>query len=469
MSLSRRNALLGAGAGAALLWGGAKALPMVGRGGTLEPATSRALPVATDEALPSRVDVVVIGAGIIGICTALALAERGQSVLVCEKGVVAGEQSCRAFGWITSHELEADILPLAQLSKSLWQGLNARLGVDTSYRRNGLLQFCANAEEVATEEAWIAAASKVVPVDGRMLSAKELQARVPGGLTRPWQGAFYQASDGGVEPAIATSVLATAARARGVKIVSGCAVRSLERAAGQLSGVVTEKGRVACSRVLLAGGSWSRLFAGNLDLSLPLLGVNLSQQRIDGISGGPEGCAGVFETGWRKEVQGSYSVGAGVLTGPVTLDSFKLLRSFMPTVDAMGDRFNLSLTRDFFRSLAATTRWRADEVSPFEHARIIAPTPDHAQLDASLRRLQAEVPVFRGARVTERWGGTISVAPDFNPVMSAVAALPGLFVATGFSFGMTMGPGAGQVMAELMSGVAPSVDLQPFRFERFAA
>lgn len=467
MTLSRRQWLLGA-TGAAVAAGGVVAWPALGRGGTVEPTASRALPVDGDTTLPPRADVVIIGAGIVGITTALNLAERGLQVVVCDKGVVAGEQSSRAFGWITNHELPPDILPLSNLSKRLWQGMNERLGVDTSYRQGGLLQLCATDEEVEAETAWIEAARGVAPVDARMLSASELAARVPGGLSRPWKAALFQASDGGVDPPLATSRIAQVARRRGVKIVSHCAVRTLDTAGGRVSGVVTERGRIATTRVLLAGGSWSRLFAENAGVHLPLLGVNLSMQRVGGVSG-PEGCAGVFETGWRREVDGHYSIGAGVLTGPVTLDSFKLLPDFWPVVSTMGDRFNLSFSRDFFRSLAATTRWGADQVSPFERARIVSPTPDHALLDGALAKLQAEVPAFRGARVVERWGGALHVAPDFNPILDHVAALPGLFIGSGFSFGLTMGPAAGQVLAELMTGVTPSVDLAPFRLSRFNA
>lgn len=467
MTMSRRQWLLGA-TGAAVAAGGAAAWPVLGRGGTVEATASRALPVETDAALPARADVVVIGAGIIGITTALNLAERGLSVVVCEKGVVAGEQSSRAFGWITNHELPPDILPLSNLSKQLWQGLNARLGVDTSYRRNGLLQLCATDEEVEAEKAWIEAARGVAPVDARLISGAELAQRVPGGLTRPWKAALYQGSDGGVDPPVATSMIARVARARGVRIVAGCAVRSLDTQGGQLSGVVTEQGRIATTRAVLAGGSWTRLLAQHAGVAVPLLGVNLSMQRVGGVSG-PEGCAGVFETGWRREVDGHYSIGAGVLTGPVTLDSFKLLPDFWPVASTMGDRFNLSFTRDFFRSLAVPSRWRDDEVSPFERARIVSPTPDHALLDGALAKLKAEVPAFRSAQVVERWGGALHVAPDFNPILDHVATLPGLFIGSGFSFGLTMGPAAGQVLAELVTGATPSVDLAPFRLTRFNA
>ena len=56
-------------------------------------------PIAFADALPDEVDVVVIGAGIVGTATAYWLAKRGQRVLLCDKGRVAGEQSSRNWGW----------------------------------------------------------------------------------------------------------------------------------------------------------------------------------------------------------------------------------------------------------------------------------------------------------------------------------------------------------------------------------
>ena len=56
--------------------------------------------VEADEKPPEQVDVVVIGGGIVGVSTAMYLAERGVSVALCEKGKIAGEQSSRNWGWV---------------------------------------------------------------------------------------------------------------------------------------------------------------------------------------------------------------------------------------------------------------------------------------------------------------------------------------------------------------------------------
>jgi NADPH-dependent 2,4-dienoyl-CoA reductase/sulfur reductase-like enzyme len=53
-------------------------------------------------ASPSAADVVVIGGGIAGLSTAIELADRGQKVVVLEKGRPGAEQTSRALGWVSS-------------------------------------------------------------------------------------------------------------------------------------------------------------------------------------------------------------------------------------------------------------------------------------------------------------------------------------------------------------------------------
>ena len=82
-------------------------------------------PVRSDEALPARADVVIIGGGIIGTSTALFLAEKGVSVALCEKGHIAGEQSSRNWGWCRKMGRDPREIPLIIESLRLWQGMNA--------------------------------------------------------------------------------------------------------------------------------------------------------------------------------------------------------------------------------------------------------------------------------------------------------------------------------------------------------
>ncbi|MBV9199597.1 MAG: FAD-binding oxidoreductase, partial [Alphaproteobacteria bacterium] len=77
-------------------------------------------------------------------------------------------------------------------------------------------------------------------------------------------------------------------------------------------------------------------------------------------------------------------------------------------------------------------------------------------------------PVFRNAVVAESWGGMIDVMPDAIPVISPVEAVPGFYIATGFSgHGFGIGPGAGKLVADMVAGDPTLVDPAPFRLSRF--
>lgn len=71
-------------------------------------------------------------------------------------------------------------------------------------------------------------------------------------------------------------------------------------------------------------------------------------------------------------------------------------------------------------------------------------------------------------QVAERWAGCIDAVPDAVPVISKVEKLPGMHLCTGFSgHGFGLGPGAGRLMAEIVTGEPTSVDPAPFRYSRF--
>ena len=212
-------------------------------------------PVVSDETSPDRAGVVVIGGGIIGACTALELAERGIDVVLCEKGEVGAEQSSRNWGWCRQMGRDVREIPLAIEALRLWRGMNERVGAETGFRQCGIAYMSQTDEEMALREQWLETHARPYQLDSRMISGTEAAELVPGASVE-WRGALYTPSDGRAEPQKAAPAIAAAARARGAKVVTRCAVRGLETTAGWVSGVVTEKGTIACDSVVLAGGAW---------------------------------------------------------------------------------------------------------------------------------------------------------------------------------------------------------------------
>jgi len=226
-------------------------------------------PVNTSDELPSSTSVVIIGGGIVGVSAALALAERNIPVVLLEKGHIAGEQSSRNLGWIRKTSRHAEDVPLAQAADNLWAQMSERIGIDVGYRQAGIMFLARTREQMAMYETWHQSV-RSLELDSRLLTPSDIDRHVPGGKA-DWQGGVYTPSDGRAEPAIATSAMAKAAVKKGAKLIQNCAVRTLSRSGGKVTGVVTEAGEIRCDQVLLAGGAWSGRFLKNAGVSLPTL------------------------------------------------------------------------------------------------------------------------------------------------------------------------------------------------------
>jgi glycine/D-amino acid oxidase-like deaminating enzyme len=424
-------------------------------------------PVRSDEALPARADVVIIGGGIIGASTAFFLAEKGVSVALCEKGQIAGEQSSRNWGWCRKMGRDPRELPLIIESLRLWQDMNERVEAETGFRQPGIMYLAETPAELGALEAWLDH-GRQYQLDTRLLTRAEAFELMPG-LTGNWVGGLFTASDGKAEPQRAAPAIAEAARRKGAAIVTQCAVRGIETAGGRLAAVVTEKGRIACNSVVLAGGAWSRLFCGNLGIELPQLKVLASVMRTEPLSGGPEISASGGLFGIRKRMDGGYTVATlGVRTIDLVPDNFRLFFPYLPAVRLHWKKLRFRVGRRWAEERRTPRRWGLDQATPFEAVRVLDPEPDPYVLDRAQTAVAEAFPLFRDVSIAERWGGMIDVMPDAIPVISPVDSVPGFFIATGFSgHGFGIGPGAGKLVADMVSGDPTLVDPVPFRLTRF--
>src|SRR5436189_6120160 len=129
-------------------------------------------PVTSDTTLPAKADVVVIGGGIIGTSAALELAERGISVVLCEKGKIAAEQSSRNWGWCRKMGRDPRELPLIIESLRLWQGMNELVEAETGFRQAGIMYLAQTPAELGQLEGWLDHARQY-QLDTRILSRAE--------------------------------------------------------------------------------------------------------------------------------------------------------------------------------------------------------------------------------------------------------------------------------------------------------
>ncbi|SAL10727.1 FAD dependent oxidoreductase [Caballeronia terrestris] len=427
--------------------------------------------VAEDRALPERVDVVVIGGGIIGVSTALFLAEKGLAVALCEKGQIAGEQSSRNWGWCRATHRDLRELELSLESLKLWREIDAKLGIDTGFRECGILYAADDQKALADHQDWLARAQRLVGRDGtdsRIVSGDETAVLMKG-ATRRFAGGIYTPSDGRAEPQRAAPAIANALRRRGVNVLTPCAARGIETTGGAVSGVVTEYGLIRCASVVVAGGAWTRLFAGNLGIDVPQLMVRSSVMRTEPVDGGPDVSACNHAMGYRKRLDGGYTLANAFRSySDVTPDSFRLFFKFLPALRSQFGSIKLGFNARFVEELRRPRRWPLDQPTVFETVRTLDPPPVASFNEAALAEFRAIFPALGGAKVAQSWAGYIDVTPDAVPVISGVERQRGVFIATGFSgHGFGIGPGAGKLMADIVANDKPLVDPHAFRLGRF--
>lgn len=426
-------------------------------------------PVPSDPDLPEEVDVAIIGGGIAGVTAAYFLAKAGRRVALLEKGVIAGEQSSRNWGWCRVQNRDEREIPVMLRSMELWDSLPKEAGIDVGFRRTGLIYATRNERDLEDWRRWVEMARNY-QFHSRILTAAEARDMVPG-PDNGWVGGVHSPRDGMAEPRKAAPAIAGAARKLGATIHQRCAVRGLDIQGGRIAGVITEHGRVRAAQVLLAGGAWSSLFLHRHGLDLPQSSI---RSTVFVTEPAPEITPGGLHTTditIARRGDGSYIIAAnnrGQIE--ITPQGMRYARKFWPTLVARRKMVKFGLGESFFRGPQAfPRRWRMDQPTIFEEEdmRVLDPTPKAGVAEPALKQLAASFPALAGVKMGQIWGGWIDSTPDAVPVISPVDAQPGLYLSTGFSgHGFGIGPGAGQLAADIIMGRTPAVDPSPFRYER---
>lgn len=419
--------------------------------------------------LPPHADVVVIGGGVVGVCTALFLARAGQKVVLLEKGRIAGEQSSRNWGWIRQQGRDPDELPIMVEASAHWRALDAQTNADIGLVQGGVTYLAETEAQMARYAAWLPFA-RAQGVDTRLLSRAQTAEMLPG-ASKAYVGALHTASDMRAEPWVAVPALADIAVREGVCIIEHCAVRCLDLAAGRVAGAITEQGRIATSQVVLAGGAWSALFLRNHGVALPQLSVRATVAATSRLPEITPGGVADNRLAFRHRQDGGYTLAPGgfheLFLG---WDALRALPKFLTQLraDPFGTRFLPGAPAGYPDAWGTPRRWSGADHSPFEALRVLNPAPNAAKAQRLKQMFAGLFPELPDFELTRSWAGMIDTMPDVVPVVDRIAALPGLTLGTGMSgHGFGIGPAMGRILADLVRDVPTGHDLSRFRFDRF--
>ncbi|KPC23591.1 D-amino acid oxidase [Pseudomonas syringae pv. cilantro] len=423
--------------------------------------------VETSPDLPAEADVVVIGGGIIGAFTAYHLAKRGMKVALVEKGRIGAEQSSRNWGWCRQQNRDARELPMATKSLDLWEQFGADTGEQTGFTRCGLLYLSNDEKELAGWASW-GEFARTVNVETHMLSAEQAAER--GKTTgKHWKGGVFSPSDGIADPSRAAPAVARAIMALGSTVHQGCAVRGVETEGGRLSAVVTEKGTIRTRIAVLSAGAWASSFCRQYGIRFPQASIRQTVLSVSPPGGEIPSALHTAGVSMTRRFDGSYTL---AISGRGRVDVTPQLLGFATQFLPMFQRRWRNLAPGGLEGLRSGheswKRWRLDQPTPMEKMRILDPKPDASAVELTYKRAVELIPLLKATSIKAAWAGYVDSTPDGVPGIGEMASLPGLVLAAGFSgHGFGIGPGAGHLIADIVSGAVPIVDPRPYHPDRF--
>lgn len=372
----------------------------------------------------NKYDVVVIGAGITGSCTAFELGKRGvKNVLLVEKDYVTAGATGRCAAGIRQqfgYRLNAEI---AIECTDIWANINAYTGYKydcgvimcgymlLAYTEAELRTFTNNLKlqhelGIGSVELDIAGIKKILP---------ELN-------TEGVLGATWNEKDGTADPFHCTLAFVRGAEKFGVEVATYTEVTKLLTRNGKICGVETNRGTIECDTVINCANSWAPILAAQVGDTLPIKNERhqafiTEPVAMMGPNGGPLPMVLTFCKGTYVKQTAHGSVLVGIDEEPE-------------------HSYNSNSSWDFIEKAS------------------------HLHCDM--------FPIFRKLRIVRQWAGFYDISPDSNTIIDISKNAEGLISVCGFSgHGFLLGPRMGILLANYYCGMPDAIDIKRFSLDRY--
>lgn len=371
----------------------------------------------------NKADVIIVGGGIMGTTAAFFLRKRGKSVILLEQGLVGQQASGVNFGNTRRMGRPIEQLPLSNRARETWLKFRELFDADVELLLNGHLRvgFTPAHEERMVKYAQDA---RSFGLGMEMLSAKAVHERFPY-LGPEITSGCYAPYDGHANPRLAAPAIGRAALREGAQVFENTEIVSIEKDGADFLATAADGRTFRAAVALITAGAWGNRISSSFGEPVPM------------IAKAPQMC----------------------VTEPVPY-------AIKPTVGAMADVFEQVV---FFRQVARgniVIGGGGHELADIEKRRSYV-NPSRTLF--KLKNAPRVVPALRNLNIIRVWSGIEGYMEDSRPVMGPSARVPGLYYAFGFSGeGFQLGPGVGDVMAELIATGATSTPIDHYHIGRFA-
>lgn len=373
-----------------------------------------------------RADAVIVGAGVMGTSIAFNLARRRFGrILLLEKNTICSGTSAKSSAIVRTHYTTRPTALMALLARRIFERFSEEVGGESGFVRTGALFI--GKPESRDQVAATVRMNQELGIETGFVSAEELRRIEPLLAAPPGAPVVYEPRSGYASPHDVATTYARRFNELGGEIRQGSRVTGIEIAADRVQGVRTERGAIAAPHVVIAAGPWANEVGRLAGLDLPVLA---SRQSI--ITLRPK-----FQYDTSHPVV--LGLAGGVYFRPET-GNLILLGNAWHDDDRPGDP-------DHYED-----------------------RPDFAYAVGLVERLARLMPAAAEAEIVGGWSGMYEISPDWNPIIGTAPGVAGLHYCVGFSgHGFKLSPIAGVLVAELVAdGKASTLDLTPYRLERFA-
>lgn len=369
-----------------------------------------------------KADVAIIGGGIMGAASAFFLRQRGRSVILLERGLIGQQASGVNFGNVRRQGRFLPQLSIANRSREIWGRLKELLGEDAEFLPTGHIRVCYDRDQIGVLEKY-AEDARPRGLHLELLSQNVLRSRFPFIGPEVLMGSFSP-EDGHANPRLAAPAFGRAAARAGATILENTDVLSVVKTAEEFE-ITTAKGVVIRAPIaLITAGAWGNSLSKTFDEPVPLVAHGPQMGVTEPLPYRIKPVLGVStkipeEVVYMRQVERGNVVFGGGLRGPAFPD---LGRAY-------------AVPQNLLRQLP---------------------------------QIQRLVPALKNTRLIRTWSGIESYLPDDIPIMGPSATTSGLYYAFGFcGHGFQIGPGVGDVMAELIDTGATTTPIDPFTIARF--
>jgi len=372
--------------------------------------------------MKNKVDVAIIGGGIIGLYTAYELAKRGvENIAVYEKNYIGSGSTFRCGTGIRQQFGDEANIKMMMRAVDKWSTVGEEINFPPLKMAKAGYLFLLYSEEEVEQYKKNVALQNSLGVPSKIITPEEAREIVPGLDISEVIAASWNPTDGKANPFLAVHGLAKALKRLGVEINEYTEVKEIKVNDGAVEGVKTSKGDVKADIVLNAANAWAKLFNEKLGVKIPI-----EPYKHQGIVTEP------FKMGEIKPMVVSFKHGGAYLTqkpnggviGGIAL-------KYGPTWD-------ITPTYEFLREVA--------------------------------KNFSRIVPALKYITIIRQWGGYYAETPDHNAAIGKIKEIEGYYLSAGFSgHGFMLAPAAAEGMAELITNGSSSLPLNfydPYRFQR---